>query len=969
MAVRSALRGRRSHEGETPGDASEGVVYDAFISYSHAVDGRLAPALQSALQRFSKPWYRLRALRIFRDNASLSANPALWTSIAHALERSRWFILLASPGSAQSPWVAREVESWLDRHGTERLLLAVTDGELAWDDAAGAFSSGPDAALPEVLHAAYEEEPRFIDLRWARTSEHLSLSDPRFRDAVADLAAPIHDRPKDDLVGEEVRQHRRAVRLARAAVATLVLLLCAAAVAAVLAVSQRNEARSQRDRAEAEARIATSRQLAAQASALRNEQYDLALLLAAEAYRTEATTEARSALTSTLESNPQLSAFVGPPVEDVALGFSPDGSLLAVVGEDDVALWNTTTHELVRRLSPAARPPGEDNYAPVAFSDDGTLVAAAWNGTATVWETATGTVRHTLTFALVQRPDTSSLAFGPGGTYLVGGVHDGLDLVEGTVVVWRLTDGSVQLNAPTRFVVEHVAIDDKLTTVTAGGYDGRMARFDLLTGAELETGHAFAPIRMSSSAHSADGRYYATANFEGDVTVYDLRTGAIVGQLEPEQRGAYGAMAFSRDGTGLAAAGEGIATVWSLDSPDGPLHLQGFSGITREIALSGDGSQLAVVGGTRIAHFDIDERFRLAEEVLEPDIYLPASVVRVAGVAFSGDGRFVAWLHPGTRPGEEPAAIQRVLVRRTEGRRLHADVPVDDPATALALSPDGRLLALGGEAVDIHALDGGAPRRLVDPGGEFVERLVFSPDGSLLTVVRRDGAIARYDLAAGEPVVEVEAPVGLPGLTVGVRADGGLVRLAGIISAPDEPVREADLEAPVPELRGVGEREGELGASPIGVNATAVGPGALRAQALPDGVVEVGGGPVERFSFQLAGGPTTLDFAQDGSLLVAAASNGSVVVWDVEEQAEVARLRVNDLGAEPIVGAFRPGGEPLVGIVAVDGSLTLWQVGTDVSLEEACKAAGRNLTEEEWQRYIGSIRPRSKTCPDFPLDE
>ena len=36
---------------------------DAFISYSHAADGKLAPALQSALQRFAKSWYRRRALR------------------------------------------------------------------------------------------------------------------------------------------------------------------------------------------------------------------------------------------------------------------------------------------------------------------------------------------------------------------------------------------------------------------------------------------------------------------------------------------------------------------------------------------------------------------------------------------------------------------------------------------------------------------------------------------------------------------------------------------------------------------------------------------------------------------------------------------------------------------------------------------------------------------------------------------
>jgi hypothetical protein len=78
--------------------------YDAFLSYSHAVDRRLAPELQRALHQLAKPWYRTRALRVFRDDASLSANPHLWQSIQDALDASRFFVLLASPESARSPW-------------------------------------------------------------------------------------------------------------------------------------------------------------------------------------------------------------------------------------------------------------------------------------------------------------------------------------------------------------------------------------------------------------------------------------------------------------------------------------------------------------------------------------------------------------------------------------------------------------------------------------------------------------------------------------------------------------------------------------------------------------------------------------------------------------------------------------------------------------------------------------------------
>ena len=74
---------------------SQQFKYRAFISYSHAADGKLAPALQSALHRFAKPWYRLRAMRVFRDKTSLAMTPELWPSIKRALGESEYFLLHA----------------------------------------------------------------------------------------------------------------------------------------------------------------------------------------------------------------------------------------------------------------------------------------------------------------------------------------------------------------------------------------------------------------------------------------------------------------------------------------------------------------------------------------------------------------------------------------------------------------------------------------------------------------------------------------------------------------------------------------------------------------------------------------------------------------------------------------------------------------------------------------------------------
>ena len=172
------------------------MLYKAFISYSHAADGKLAPAIQSALHRFARPWFRRRALRIFRDGTNLSIAPGLWPTIEKALGASEYFILLASPEAAVSKWVDREVAHWLTISTAEKLLIVLTDGDLTWDSSAGDFNWERTSALPRNLTEVFTDEPLFLDLRWARKSEDLSLNNPGFRENIASLAATLHGRGK-----------------------------------------------------------------------------------------------------------------------------------------------------------------------------------------------------------------------------------------------------------------------------------------------------------------------------------------------------------------------------------------------------------------------------------------------------------------------------------------------------------------------------------------------------------------------------------------------------------------------------------------------------------------------------------------------------------------------------------------------------------------------------------------------------
>lgn len=197
--------------------------YDAFISYSQSKDRAIAAALQSTIQSLGKPWYQLRALRVFRDDTTIAATPHLWSAIEQALNQSRFFILLASKEAASSRWVDDEVSYWLKHKNRDTLLLALTDGELVWDHSLRNFQRPVGMPLPPAIESAFAEEPRWIDLRSYRGGA--DTRDASFIELAANFASVIHGIPKEDLLSREIRQQRRNLLVAWSIAGSLLLLL------------------------------------------------------------------------------------------------------------------------------------------------------------------------------------------------------------------------------------------------------------------------------------------------------------------------------------------------------------------------------------------------------------------------------------------------------------------------------------------------------------------------------------------------------------------------------------------------------------------------------------------------------------------------------------------------------------------------------------------------------------------------
>src|SRR5262249_3825922 len=152
-----------------------------------------------------------------------------------ALGRARFFILMASPAAGASPWGAREGDCRCRHRTAATILIILTDGEIAWDNTEGGFDWARTTALPTRLFGVLADKPSRLHLQWARNDTDVSLSNLRFREAIADLAAPLHGRAKDEIIGEDVAAQRRVARLRVGVIGGLLFLFIVASIAFFMA--------------------------------------------------------------------------------------------------------------------------------------------------------------------------------------------------------------------------------------------------------------------------------------------------------------------------------------------------------------------------------------------------------------------------------------------------------------------------------------------------------------------------------------------------------------------------------------------------------------------------------------------------------------------------------------------------------------------------------------------------------------
>jgi WD40 repeat protein len=927
---------RRSRPSTAPRSSTQPgePTYNAFISYSHAVDGKLAPTLQSALHGFARPWNRLRALRVFRDEASLSANPALWASIERALHASPFFILLASPEAARSRWVDREIAYWLQHKPRANFLLALTDGEAVWDEAVGDFDWDRTTAVPRSLEGVFEEEPRYIDLRWARLSEDISLHNSRFRDAIADLAAPLHGRAKDELIGEDVRQHHRTVRLTRAAITVVVTFALLAAGSTVLTLRQLDQTRRARNEAEARARVATSRLLARVATDDLNDRPALALLESLKGFQTADTSDSRNALAEALQRVPRLAAVFPGESQATAVAVSPMGSILALGTSDgSIALWDPLRRQPTGLL---AAPGG--GVQSLAFSSDGsTLAADIANGPVIIWD-----VRS--------RRQIHSIPVGAGDATVAFSLKERGVLIAtdgGDIALWRLGQKDAEWIVKTPFA----GLDD-----AAYSPDGRLIAVAAEEAALLDPDSGMAAslnrqkrmANVSCVAFSPDGKLLAVGDFEGAITLWDVHRRKELGVLARHVRGVT-SVAFSPNGRILASGGEdGTTRVWDVarktvigkplalagkESPENPVSSVAFVTDDLLVAATYDGMGLL---------------WRVREKPsLNVAVKAPSRIVR--SIAVSPDKKTFA-----TGSDEGGVSVLWNTQRRTpitefayrrSGQRLNSETFVSG---TISFSPDGSALLAGGNGdSDSPALLWSIPnRRLrgVLDSSIGVMDAVFMSGGQRILAIQQESLVV-WDTQNLKVIHTIRAPC--PPVSLALNPQTGILALGCDLG----PVILFDLEKnrEISTLRGHAGTVQSLTFSPDGRTLASAGSdtGVILWDVRQHSRIATLSGH-SKLVFSLA-------FRPDGRQLASAGADGNVIIWDIASKELLGRLKAE--GSVLSVQYLNP--ETLIS-GNFDATVRFWNLSAKAWEQQACEIVGPLTTSERFRSLLQAGAPNCK---------
>lgn len=740
--------------------------YYAFISYQRR-DEKWAGWIRKRLEHYRLP-SNLRKKEaslpkeirpVFQDALELSGG-ILGKEIQDALGRSKFLVVICTPNAAKSPWVDKEIQTFIDSNREDQVIPFIVDGV--------PFSGDPETeCFPPSLHALRGDEKEILGININEMG----------RDAAAVKVVARMFGLKFDVLWQRFERERKR---RRAAIVGGVLLFALASLGVGAYIVRQNqelaavnrEVTAERDRANAERdraeeansnllqandsirrqyrliedqkneiarerdnvkrashamQINLSRALGEKASALVDEgDAYLASILALNALppRLPYTEEAEAALRKATAS--ASTVLKSSSLTPTSLCFSHDGKRIVsswgyrYVEGLSLQVIDVMTGKVQRTLTGG----GTAAFDP----HDERIVTARWNDVI-VLDSQTGEILHILTG---HSHPINSVAFSPDGKRIVSASDDW------TVKIWDSRTGSLlhSLEGHQK-VVESVSFSPDGRYVASASNDGAIMLWDVKTGERVRafTGHTSG---VTDVAFSPDGKRIVSGSYDESARVWDVKTGALLLTLKDGYE-LIQSCSFSPDGNSIVTGeSSGVVTFWDAHNGKRLRTMTGHSGTVNDVTFSPDGNLLASAAGDGVVLWEMEEKGRTV---------LLGHTAPLLSAAFSPDGTKVA-------TGAEDMTVRIWDARK--GSVIQTMKGHDDFVFHVAFSPDGKEVVSASQDGTVRVWDVVTGRDVqVIRKGDLLQTADFSHDAKHILVATTSDIMV-YDRAAGKMLRQME---------------------------------------------------------------------------------------------------------------------------------------------------------------------------------------------------------------------
>lgn len=775
------------------------------------------------------------------------------------------------------------------------------------------------------------------------------------------------------LLNEKVARARNSVK-ARAAI---LMLLIIGGIAFVWAFREQ-------ERGALEARDSEARRLILQADSTRQNHKlrELSALLAIEALRLRPSIEADQALRRSLAVLPRnlLVESTSEPIDAIAL--SADGSTFSAVAGNLLKLWKDG--RLLNELEGAGD-------GALAIDAAGHYLALYGNSAIAVIDILHWPARLDDCLILKMENKIRDVVFSPDGQLLAS--TDGI-----TVKVWHANDGSMVGEIKLSEDAESIGISNDAVVLAA--HKSSFERWHIQTKKQIyryvrpASGNFNSTIIPSTFIASPDGRWVVWKEQLGlghlppSLFIMDAATGAELYELHDP--GGFFRAKFSGDGRLLITStindGESLeatlkiwdvqtaaeqSRLWSVESENFPLVVGGqattvlLGQTSEEIEFTNvqlpDGGQASMPWPKREYTIKLIDGFP-RDSLLSPKIQVsltPPYGLNAPALALNNDGGRLA-----------VASMGEVSVWDVINESILTKFKYDDPQLienkSIALSPNGEKVAIAADIatnptegllkiVDVQSSKEEKSRQL-----SGVENIMYSPDGKFLAVnAGLSVEILNRDLSSYSSV-----PATIPsGYSIALHGTSiaGYDAKNGFTVWDAETKNQTILFAAHEDYRSHGD------SAAFSANGRFLITGSKYEDTLVwegkefKSVTRIHD---ERVSDSDDSEINGLSITGDGRF-VAKAIDESIAVWDAIDGTQIADITINDEGGKTHGDV----------VFSADGKVAAWynlEKGIRVVpllpedlIKQGCKLLSRNMTDEEWARYMRKGK-RQKACENLP---